>query len=439
MGSLVQYVQEPGRLTAVWRSSTLDPRPEVWLTFEQFRPDRGRVQAEVTVESHLGLRPIRMGLTLQSETGRTELRRACEDLIPGGKGYWKVRVDSSCWHVVDALRQGERAIDLSLVTPRSATRWLVDRWIPWGLPTVVYGDGDTGKSLFALAVALHARLGVPLGGDPNWRLTPVSGVLYLDWEADAEDHASRLHALARGLNLPVPTEVFYRRMAIPLPDAITDLVAEIHRTGIDLVVIDSVSAAAGGELEGSEVALAYSRAVRQLPCTNLAVGHIPKAQAFQPGPRTQLFGSVQFRNQVRSAIELRRDDTEEQHRITLRLDKANLCPAPRPPVCGWAFTNGDGRLGIIPAAADEGMRSLRSRILEALRAGISTPTDLAETLVENRDTVKKTLQRLEKLGHAEPKPGQAGGRGQERQWIPVDKTGTRNQDTRDISEDEVPF
>lgn len=440
MGSLVQYLHTPGKTTALWRTSTLDPRAEVWLTFEQFRLERGRLNAEVTVDSHLGLRPIRMLLALQSESGRTELRRACEELIPGGKGYWKVRIDSSCWAVIDQQRGGQAPMRLTGQLSQSADKWLVDRWIPWGVPTILYGDGGSGKSLLALSIAVHALIGQPLGDDPNWRMSPIKNILILDWEDTADEFNDRLGALCAGLGVSVPEAIWYKPMQGPLKDSVTELRSAMLEHGTDLVIVDSGSVAAGGELEASETALAFADTLRALPATALVTAHVPWSQTEVEG-RRRPFGSIFFRNAFRSLIEVRAapDDGQSGLHVTLRLEKANRVPLPLPGNAGWQITWQGGGMTIRPAQAERAMTSLGRQILDTLplEPGQMATSVLAERLAETVDRLRKPLQRLKSRdlidnngGHTAP--------GQELFWWRKPERRTERWTSLDTS-DEPPF
>lgn len=431
MGSLVHYVNEPGRVTAIWHSSIIDRRPEVWLTFDQFRLDKGKLQAEIMVESYLGLRPIRTVLALQSESARTELRRACEDLIPGGKGYWKVRIDSACWHVIDGYRAGEAPISLTGQPSAHHRKWFVDRWIPWGVPTILYGDGGSGKSLMALALAAHALRGMPFGGDPNWRLTPIQGVLIADWEDSAEEFNDRLGGLCAGLGHPVPANVVYKRMQGPLRDGAADLRSLILKHDLDLVIIDSGSVAAGGELESSETALAFADILRALSATTLVTAHVPWSQTEVDG-RRRPFGSIFFRNAFRSLIELRAssDDTTPGLQVTCRLEKANHTPRPLPQPAGWQILWQGGGITISPHSAEPAMQGLGHRILQVIPQAPSriSVSEVTERLDAQPDSIQKTLKRLESRNLI---AGTAGhfGKGREREYWRVDhsRTDSRTQ------------
>ena len=156
---------------------------------------------------------------------------------------WAEYVDEAAFRLTVAAREGEPLVALTgAATP---SRPLLPRLLYEGAPTVVFGDGDTGKSLFAMAiaVAVHSGTPLPVGLIPQ-RAVPTA---YLDWEASRDTADARLGQLATGLGID-PPPVLYKRMTRPLADVATKLAADFVRRGIGLVIIDSqVFALAGGD------------------------------------------------------------------------------------------------------------------------------------------------------------------------------------------------
>ena len=94
----------------------------------------------------------------------------------------------------------------------------------------------------------------------------------------------------------------YQAAQGPLVDWIDDLAAHVDGGQFDLVVIDSVGMALGGDANDAETVLAFFRALRQLQTTTLLIDHMTK------GPDSQdrgAFGSVYKRNSARSLWEMR--------------------------------------------------------------------------------------------------------------------------------------
>jgi len=129
--------------------------------------------------------------------------------------------------VAEAARQGEPLVVLTGTVP-SPARELVPRLLYEGEPTLVFGDGDTGKSLFAVALAAAVQGGValPFGLKPV-RAVPVA---YLDWETSRDTLEERLALVAAGLKID-PPPILYKRMTRPLVDEAAALAAEFPGGG----------------------------------------------------------------------------------------------------------------------------------------------------------------------------------------------------------------
>lgn len=428
---------EPGSYAVWYRHG------ETWLTFEQVRRYGGSFEADVTVTCPtLPMPAYRDRIHLHSAAAQLKLAQACNDLLALGVPIWRQRVASSCWLVVDRLRQGATPVELrEEVDP--GTRWLVDRWVPWGLPTVIYGDGGSGKSMLALALAVCARTGQALGGDPNWRVTPCESVLLLDWESDRQDHQRRVRGLAAGMGVAYPTGIWHVPMRGALADQVGPITSRIARGGIDLVIIDSIAPACAAELEASETAIRFFEAVARLGATALCIGHVNKAQAREGQAKAQIFGSVQFRNQTRSSFQVVAEETDGETEVipvTFRLDKHNLVPPPYPPPIGWGFAYAADAIRITPAAASDDARSLMARMIEAFIAkGEATPSAIAETTATTPETIRKLLSRLSKRDTGRYQPRQVGKDGKETIWtLDVTKRDTPISHPRHFSEPEEP-
>ncbi len=132
-------------------------------------------------------------------------------------------------------------------TPSSPTRALVPALLYDGEPTLVYADGDTGKSLFAQALAVAVHSGIALASDLRPARPAVVG--YLDWETSRDTVEERVGLLAAGFG--IPPRVLYKRMTRPLVDEAAALAAEFARRTVGLVVIDSqIFALAGADRGG---------------------------------------------------------------------------------------------------------------------------------------------------------------------------------------------
>jgi DNA replication protein DnaC len=114
--------------------------------------------------------------------------------------------------------------------------YLVEHILPARKPTILYGAGGVGKSIFAASLAVAVQEGNAFLG----KHVEQAEVLYLDWETDEEDIAARVMAAAYGMGLTHMPSVRYSALVRPLEDRVTALARYVAEHNIGLVVIDSV-------------------------------------------------------------------------------------------------------------------------------------------------------------------------------------------------------
>ena len=166
----------------------------VVLQVDRLRRKSGELIGELTVTCNLRRRRAR------DRRGHHQRRRPqpLQSCVPGkiGRPGWRSAADltthstgparwsTSCLRVIGAERMGQPAVLLRDVPKPSPDQ----TWLVHGLPIlreqpmILFGDGGSGKSLLALAVA----------GELSQR--GVSA-LYADWETSCEDHRDRLEQI----------------------------------------------------------------------------------------------------------------------------------------------------------------------------------------------------------------------------------------------------
>lgn len=308
----------------------------------------------------------------------------------------------------------------------SPNSWLVPGWIPLGATSVLYADGDTGKSFFALHFAVSALAGRPFG---PWAIAPVRRVLFLDFEDDQVTHEERLHGILGPANLPEPGD---RLRYLDMGDAVlSDVIDRVRylcaSEQIDLVIIDSLAAAAGGEVEGAEAAIRTLKACRALTgVTRLVLGHVNAVGAAQSEGIPRLYGSVYNRNHARATIYLAKEEIGEagsEKVWTAHLDKHNKGRGQRP-VGFKALFSGDldsTDVLVTSTEADYSRAAPMTRIIDALRRGAHTPTAIAALSGLDVKLVRDYLGRLAKRGIVVNRSTTVGGRGQEGEWYLIDR------------------
>lgn len=177
-------------------------------------------------------------------------------------------------------------------------------WFPYLIAenlNVIAGDGGTGKSFLALAVAAAVTRGQQPGGMPG-RLKESGNVLLCSTEDDAPQirwRFDRLNGDPEKLFLPPAGE-------LPNFDDAGRLQGFIHECGARLVICDPVqSFLAGGDLNKASDLRPMLDALREIcrkeHCTILLLAHSNKATQ-QPKAAYRVSGSTDLVNGCRSAL-----------------------------------------------------------------------------------------------------------------------------------------
>ena len=277
------------------------------------------------------MRVLNAEVWLLSERSRSEYAASLARLIPPPKGAQALDFSAILEEMAQRVIETENApVDVVRLKPTAARRvtpFLVQYIIPAQKPTILYGAGGVGKSIFAASLAVAVQTGTPFLG----LNVQQAEVLYLDWETDEEDIASRVRAAAAGMGVPVP-DLRYSSLVRPIEDRVAPLARYVAEEKIGFVIIDSVGMAMSAAKDGgdaSETAIRFFRALRALNAAVLAIDHVSgddmrrgKAGAGKP------YGSVYKWNSARNAFELR-ERKEPDHdgvHLVLKHRKTNIGP-----------------------------------------------------------------------------------------------------------------
>lgn len=374
--------------------------PGISLEFSRISDRHDTLSAEVTVTSLVAGEITWSRVNLASVQGRNALIKAAEETTPGLP--WRRLVDESCRLVARHLRKGEPLVMLT-GKPTSLTRELMPRLLYEGEPTVLYADGDTGKSLFALtvAVAMQSGASLPFGLKPARPMVAA----YLDWETSRDSAETRLALLAAGLGIDPPA-ILYKHMTRPLVDEAPTLSTEFAQRGVGLVVVDSmVFAMAGGD--GAllhEPVTQFFNALRLFaPAASLVLNHLTNADAKHGGPARPYGGAFAY-NGPRLIWEAKRDhEDSEATAITFVCRKANNLPR-KPEPFGLRFVPGAETIMVFPLDLTEAApqtiagASMSYHVRLALARGVEDPQVIVKDLAEiGKTPTVETVQRLIRL------------------------------------------
>ena len=219
-------------------------------------------------------------------------------------------------------------------------------------------------------------------------------VLFLDYEASPDEIHDRLVGLYTGLGFPetIGWNIHYRYCAQPLPADIEEVQRLIATLKVDLVIIDSLGLACGGEPEAGDAIQGYFLALRALRTTSLTIHHQNK--------QGKLYGNVYIYNMTRNLWEIKSSASESQLNIGLFNRKTNNGPLHAPIGLGIEFDpNGTivrpQRVVDVPDLA--GDLPLYRQLMESLRGGALSVRDMAESVEKSETVVRVTLNRYKKI------------------------------------------
>ena len=229
-------------------------------------------------------------------------------------------IESASLRILSDVADGNPVIDLRGIEPATTLPYLINPLLPLNETTLLYGDGEGGKSLLAQRICASVLFGLDVMG-----LTPeVTGpTLYLDYEDHDEGQAFRLNKILGPLNVNGNNAPFlYRNQTNPIVDD-TDLLATVvAREGVALVVVDSIAWACGDDMFSASSAIRSLAAIRSLGTTALVLAHPPKSEV-DGEQAASVYGSAFFRYGPRSMWELRAERAPGQIRQALYHRKAN--------------------------------------------------------------------------------------------------------------------
>lgn len=357
------------------------------IEVEYVRDHRGEVSGEVSVTSTApsgGLVHVARVNLLSTRSLSEFAGHVAKRSNGSSSADWHQLIAVVAVETVQRFRRGEPAVLLRDVIPAEDAGYIIPPLAVGRMPTILFGDGGSAKSMLALAAAATITSGHPyLGLEPS----TVTTVGYLDWEMDGHEHRARLARLCDG-DLP---GIVYIPCARPLADDVDRIRREVIRHGIGYLVVDSVGLACDGPPEAAEVAIRFFGAIRELGLGSLLVAHVNRS-----GDTERPFGSAFWHNGGRLTWYAKLEaDAAGSTTVGLFCKKANTGPKPSP--LGYridwgeqiAITRTDVRN--IPNLADH--VPLRYRIEGELRTGARTYADLAAGLGVGVDAVRMAIKR----------------------------------------------
>lgn len=367
--------------------------PSAGITFEvdRLRRERNELVGELSVKCNLpGARTVEGTLSavdfnFSSARSRSERAKLLSDRSRAQLD-WDGLVEEFCQRVLQADRNGQPAVDLrTLPKPQAGDDIEIEGlYFPRRHPTLLFGDGGSGKSYVGLWIAgCLAKRGIRIG--------------LFDWELAGEDHRERLEMLF-GSQMP---RIFYARCERPLVYEADRLRRIVQDNAIDYAVFDSVAFACDGPPETAEIAGRYFRALRQIGIGSLNIAHVTKTSNDAKAPKTDQkpFGSIFWHNGARATWFVQKaDDSMDADVLKLGFfnRKTNLTRMRQP--VGLDISFAENRVlfnrGSVTENPDLASHmSIRQRMAHLLKRGAMSPAAIAEEIEASEETVKRTARR----------------------------------------------
>lgn len=370
----------------------------VVVLVDRLRDTADGLRAELSIMDVTGSRLHFGSYNLLSGQWRKAVAQACNQQL---RAQWTALLDDLCLRIVQHWREPQAPVSLAEV-PVHPEQYLVWPLLLREAPTILYGDGGTGKSLIALALGAEVASGHVLV--PGTRLETHPGpTLYLDWEDSPAVHRARLDRMCRAAGIDMPRELWHLSMHAPLPDAV-DHVEEFVRThGVGLVVVDSLALAAGADPWAAEPTLRVYRALRRLGCSSLIIAHVSKADLNGGGDRRP-YGTVFSRNAARSAWEVQQSRSDDGRLgLLLKHTKSNWGPLHRPLAMLVEFDDGirlaASTVSQLAEETDMDRMDRRDLVLDLVRnRGSVSAKEVAQVLGVSESSARNLLHRLKARG-----------------------------------------
>lgn len=196
--------------------------------------------------------------------------------------------------IIDTVRAGTPETVLGDVPPDESVAWRVDNLLVEDT-TVLWANGGTGKSFFALWLSTLISEGLEYVNTDHGLIVEPGNVLYLDYETTQAQIASRVRKIHNGLGIDRPSKIVYRHMELPLVQDVDTIRDIVHKRNIDYIVVDSMGLAVDGELESAAEVLEFFRSLNTIGLPSLVISHANKSG--------NLFGSAYTSNAARSVWE----------------------------------------------------------------------------------------------------------------------------------------
>lgn len=275
------------------------------------------------------------------------------------------------------IRDEKKATVFSASDRYEQSTYLVEHFLEAGSPTLIHGDGSTGKSYLTLYLAVCAALGRPFFN----KRTEYFKTLYIDHEATARKLKNRMHRVANGMGVPFESLVPHIHWYKPegsLANEQEIIARMVEDGGYKCIIVDAGASASGGSPMDEQAVLKMFNALDQIPCAKLIIHHEPK-NVDGLGDDKAYYGTTFWRNAPRLAWRLKREAKQDLKSIIKATHhKANDDGESAPFLYAMEFVEGEKpqtTFGIVDDFEESDESKILSLIMEYQQVTLKQLTD----------------------------------------------------------------
>jgi len=335
------------------------------------------------------------------------------------QGYkWDLIVELFLSNFIEQVADGDSPLFLTGEETHTDQQFLLYPFLQKDAATLLFADGDTGKTWFSLRLAISLATGEPFMSYPA-----PTGVktLFLDYEDSKETFSERVRLLSAGIGksyTDIAPFLAYKRMYSPLYENVEHLRQFILEQGISFIILDAGADAAGGDAIDSESVLKLFNGLVRLSTTALVIHHEPKNAT---GDKNSHYGSMYWKNRARIGWRLQKENDDSTKLIKATLTKKNNIKEAIAPFY-YTYREIDETSVIMEGEQYQNLPAYPAIVFEKAQPAKTNPSDavvnalekhkeltykqLAEMTESKEDTVKKLISRnllLSKLVEIIPK------------------------------------
>ena len=311
---------------------------------------------------------------------------------------WAFILDQLCFGVQDRARRGEPVQELWTHDEVPELEYLIDPVLIKGVPTIIFGEKGVGKS--TLALVFYLCLILPWHDNPLGLVAPKRPVktLILDYELPGYIAQRNMKRLVEGMDI-ASIPLYHRRCSAPLADELEQVSNHIANMKAEVIIIDSLARACGGDLIKTEPANAFFEALDKLNTTSLIIAQTSKDIESK---RKTIYGNALFTYYARSIFELCQADTLQENSVDIALFHrwSNLDKRHKDMGFRINYNGHHTNIESQPVSLEEFSERVSSqrKLLELLKQGAMKPKAIAEALGSSEGATRVLLSKLKKRG-----------------------------------------